>query len=79
MLEFLHTTPFGRAIYLLIISMLPVIERGGIPMAAVMGMPWFEAFFIWFLGNNDSGSVHYFVHPAHPPVFQKNQIYGSFY
>jgi len=50
--EFLHTTTLGKAIYLLSISMLPVVElRGGIPAAAMIGVPWAEAYVICVIGN----------------------------
>lgn len=52
MLAFLHTTAWGRALYLLIISMMPVVElRGGIPAAALLDVPWPEAYFLCVVGN----------------------------
>ena len=51
-MEFFHTTVIGKAVYLLLISMLPVIElRGGIPAAAMIGVPWGEAYVICVIGN----------------------------
>ncbi len=52
MLAFLHTTVWGRALYLLLISMTPVIElRGSIPAAALLDVPWPEAYFLCVAGN----------------------------
>lgn len=44
---------FGnRAFYLFCISMLPVIElRGGMPIAAASGIPFWEAYLICVIGN----------------------------
>ncbi len=48
----LQTTAWGRALYLLIISMLPVVElRGSIPVAALMDVPWPEAYVLCVVGN----------------------------
>lgn len=48
----LQTTAWGRALYLLIISMLPVVElRGSIPVAALMDVPWPEAYALCVVGN----------------------------
>ena len=48
----LQTTAWGRALYLLIISMLPVVElRGSIPAAALMDVPWPEAYALCVVGN----------------------------
>ena len=48
----LQTTAWGRALYLLIISMLPVVElRGSIPAAALMDVPWPEAYTLCVVGN----------------------------
>lgn len=42
----------GQPLYLLIISMLPVIElRGGIPAGAVLNVPWYECYALCVLGN----------------------------
>lgn len=52
MLTALHATAWGRAVYLLLISMLPVVElRGGIPAAALMDVPWPEAYGLCVTGN----------------------------
>ena len=52
LLAFLHTTAWGRALYLLMISMLPVVElRGSIPVAALLDVPWPEAYALCVLGN----------------------------
>lgn len=52
MLAFLHTTVWGRALYLLLISMMPVIElRGSIPAAALLDVPWPEAYVLCVVGN----------------------------
>ena len=48
----LQTTAWGRALYLLIISMLPVVElRGSITVAALMDVPWPEAYVLCVVGN----------------------------
>lgn len=48
----LQTTAWGRALHLLIISMLPVVElRGSIPVAALMDVPWPEAYVLCVVGN----------------------------
>ena len=52
LLTALQTTAWGRALYLLIISMLPVVElRGSIPAAALMDVPWPEAYALSVVGN----------------------------
>ena len=52
LLTALQTTAWGRALYLLIISMLPVVElRGSIPAAALMDVPWPEAYALSVVGT----------------------------
>ena len=52
MLELLGSTWWGRGVYLLLISMLPVIElRGGIPAGAALDVPWLECYLICVVGN----------------------------
>ncbi len=52
MLSFLQATAWGRALYLLLISMLPVVElRAGIPAAALLDVPWPEAYALCVFGN----------------------------
>lgn len=48
----IHAEAWKRALYLLGISMLPVVElRGSIPAAALMDVPWPEAYALCVLGN----------------------------
>lgn len=52
MFSSLFTTPVGHAFYLLLISMLPVVElRGSIPAAAMLDVPWLEAYVLCVIGN----------------------------
>lgn len=52
MLSALQAATWDRAVHLLAISMLPVVElRGGIPAAALMDVPWPEAYALCVLGN----------------------------
>lgn len=52
MLSAFQAAAWDRAIHLLAISMLPVVElRGGIPAAALMDVPWPEAYALCVLGN----------------------------
>lgn len=47
---FLNTV--GRELSVLICSMIPIIElRGGIPMGAAMGLPWWQNYLLCVLGN----------------------------
>ena len=42
----------GKGISVFICSMIPIIElRGAIPMAFVLGMPWWQAYIISVIGN----------------------------
>lgn len=53
MLSMLKSTAIGRAVYLILISMLPIIElRGGIPVGIFeCAMPWYQAYAICVIGN----------------------------
>lgn len=52
MFSSLLTTPAGHIFYLLLISMLPVVElRGSIPAAAMLDVPWLEAYALCVIGN----------------------------
>lgn len=40
------------ALYVFLISMLPIIElRGAIPVGAALGLPWWQAFLLAIIGN----------------------------
>ena len=51
-LEGFFATQLGQALYLIGISMLPIIElRGGIPVGALNGIPWVETYLLCVIGN----------------------------
>jgi len=50
--EYLHGLGlFQQILIILLLSMIPVIERGAIPMAVVVGIPWYIALPVAFTGN----------------------------
>lgn len=52
--DWLLKSAWGRAFYIFVVSMLPVLElRGGIILAAspLIDMPWLEAYIICVIGN----------------------------
>ena len=52
MIEELLKSAVGRAVYLLGISMLPIVElRGGIPIGLYYDMPWQEVYLLCVIGN----------------------------
>ena len=62
----LQTTAWGRALYLLIISMLPVVElRGSIPVAALMDVPWPEAYVSVRCGQHGARAFSGSFQPPH--------------
>ena len=50
--EFLMDTTFGKCIFTMLVSMIPIIElRGGIPFGVALGLPYYLAFPFAVLGN----------------------------
>ena len=50
--EFLTDTTFGKCIFTMLVSMVPIIElRGGIPFGVALGLPYHLAFPFAVLGN----------------------------
>lgn len=50
--EFLLDTTFGKCIFTMLVSMIPIIElRGGIPFGVALGLPYYLAFPFAVLGN----------------------------
>lgn len=52
LLEFLTDTTFGKCIFTMLVSMVPIIElRGGIPFGVALGLPYHLAFPFAVIGN----------------------------
>ena len=50
--EFLLDTTFGKCIFTMLVSMIPIIElRGGIPFGVALGLPYYLAFPFAVVGN----------------------------
>ena len=50
--EFLTDTTFGKCLFTMLVSMVPIIElRGGIPFGVALGLPYYLAFPFAVLGN----------------------------
>ena len=50
--EFLTDTTWGKCIFTMLVSMLPIIElRGGLPFGVALGLPYYLAFPFAVLGN----------------------------
>lgn len=50
--EFLLDTTFGKCIFTMLVSMVPIIElRGGIPFGVALGLPYYLAFPFAVVGN----------------------------
>ena len=52
LLEFLTDTTFGKCIFTMLVSMVPIIElRGGIPFGVALGLPYHLVFPFAVIGN----------------------------
>ena len=50
--EFLLDTTFGKCVFTMLVSMIPIIElRGGIPFGVALGLPYYLAFPFAVVGN----------------------------
>lgn len=50
--DFLTTTTFGKCIFTMLVSMIPIIElRGGLPFGVALGLPYYLAFPAAVIGN----------------------------
>ena len=51
-LQWLTETEFGKCIFTMLVSMVPIIElRGGLPFGVALGLPYYLAFPAAVLGN----------------------------
>ena len=50
--DFLTDTTFGKCVFTMLVSMLPIIElRGGLPFGVALGLPYYLAFPVAVIGN----------------------------
>lgn len=51
-ISWFQALPVSRELVAFLVSMLPIVElRGGVPVASIMGIPWFKGLFICMVGN----------------------------
>ncbi len=80
MTGFLSTLITNKYLYLFIISMMPIVElRGGVPIGAAMGLPFWQVYLICVLGNLLPVPFLIKFAKAVLTFLAKKQIFGGFF